>query len=158
MDASVRPATAADLDDICGIEAAAFEPSRRSSRRSLARAMASPFQLMLVLVMEREVAGFVIVWPFPRTWRIYNLATHPAWRNRGVAGGLLRAVEGRARAAHARWLVLESRPGGDLERYYAQRGFQARRCLHDYYAPGEDAVRMVLSLSPIPSERLSEEP
>lgn len=145
-EALVRPATGADLAAIRGIEAAAFEPSRRASRRALARALASPFQRVFVLPLDGAVAGYVIVWPYRQSWRIYNLATDPAWRNRGVAGALLRAVEWQARTAGAARLVLESQPGGPLQRFYEERGFQVQKRLQDYYTKGEDAVRMVLSL------------
>ena len=143
---AVRAATPADLGAIRDIELAAFEPSRRSSTRSLRRTLRSPFQRVQVAELEARVAGFVIVWPYRHTWRIYNLATDPRWRNRGVAGTLLGAVEREARGRGARRLVLESQPGGALERFYQQRGFRVAERLRDYYAAGLDAVRMELML------------
>lgn len=145
-DLSSRRGHPADLAAISAIEAAVFEPSRRSSRRALVRALASPFQRVLVLEERANLAGFVIVWPYRHTWRVYNLATHPDYRGRGAATMLLAEVAAQARAAGASRLVLECLPG-ELEAYYQRRGFGVRQRLADYYAPGEDAVRMEMSLS-----------
>jgi ribosomal protein S18 acetylase RimI-like enzyme len=147
----VRAARIDDLTAILDIEARAFEPARRSSRPSLRRALLSGFQRVLVLeVAEGEAAGklvgYLIVWPFPLTWRIYNLASDPTERNRGVGGALLAAAVVEAERAGAAKLVLESRNEPDLLRFYQQRGFRASRELPDYYADGEDAVRMELPL------------
>ncbi len=146
-DFTIRPAAADDLPAILRIEAAAFEPSRRSRGRSLRRALASPFQRVLVLEVAGSVAGYLIVWPFRRSWRIYNLATDPAMRNRGVAGSLLAAAVAAARAAGAQRVILESRVEAGLVAYYEQRGFRIERRLRDYYEKGEDAVRMALALT-----------
>jgi ribosomal protein S18 acetylase RimI-like enzyme len=147
----VRAARIDDLAAILDIEARAFEPARRSSRPSLRRALLSGFQRMLVLeVAEGEAAGklvgYLVVWPFPFTWRIYNLASDPSERNRGVGGALLAAAVDEARRAGAAKVVLESRKEPGLLRFYQQRGFRASRELADYYAEGEDAVRMELPL------------
>jgi ribosomal protein S18 acetylase RimI-like enzyme len=158
--AGIRPADRRDLAAIEAIEAAAFEPSRRSSRRTLQRALCSDFQRVLVLEVDDAVAGYLVFWPYRHTWRIYNLATAPASRNRGVAGRLIGAVVEAARRAGARQVVLESRDEPDLVQvvlesrdepdlvgYYEARGFRARRSLPDYYSSGEHAIRMVLEVS-----------
>lgn len=147
---AVRPAVPADLAAITRIEATAFEPARRSSARSLERALASTFQRVLVAELDGALAGYLIYWPYRHTWRIYNLATDPAFRNRGVAGALLAAAVDRARAAGAGRVVLESRDSTALLDYYAARGFRAERRLPDYYAQGEAAVRMALELAAPP--------
>lgn len=110
------------------------------------RALRSTFQRVLVLEAGDGVAGYVIVWPYLRTWRIYNLAADPARRKQGVGGALLAETAARAERAGAVRLVLESRSQPELLRFYEQRGFRARCHLPDYYAEGEDAVRMELSL------------
>lgn len=135
------------------IEAAAFEPARRSSRRSLVRALGSPFQRVLVLEARQgtrpwRVAGYVIVWPFRHVWRIYNLASDPAWRQQGIGGTLLSAAAQAAQQAGATRLVLEARREAELLRFYDRRGFRVTRELPDYYAPGEHAVRLAMPLPP----------
>jgi ribosomal protein S18 acetylase RimI-like enzyme len=145
--ATIRPARAVDLACIQGIEAAAFEPARRSSRRALRRALHSSFQKILVAEIDDEVAGFVVLWPFRQTWRVYNLATHPAHRDQGVGKRLLQAALAAAQQAGARRVVLEARATGHLVDYYQRLGFRAQARLPNYYAQGQDALRMELSLS-----------
>jgi [ribosomal protein S18]-alanine N-acetyltransferase len=146
-DPRIRRAGPRDLSALAAIEAAAFEPARRSSRASLRRALRSRFQRVLVLVVDGEVAGLIILWPYRHTWRIYNLASHPAYRNRGVAGALVSESIEQARRAGARTLVLEARDEPGLRRFYEQRGFAVRRRLPDYYGRGQHAVRMARSLT-----------
>lgn len=142
----IRRATPDDLDAVLAIEEDAFEPSRRSSRASLRRALTSFFQRVWVLELDGALAGYVIVWPFRHTWRIYNLASDARFRNRGVGGALVSAVATEAQRAGARRLVLESRLDPGLLGFYERRGFRIAGRLVDYYAPGEDAARMVMAL------------
>lgn len=144
----VRPARRNDLEAILAIEAAAFEPTRRTTRAALRRALQSPFQRVWVLDVDGAVGGYLVLWPFPHTWRVYNLAAHPQQRNRGVGSRLLAAAVGAAGAAGARRLVLESRREPGLVQFYERRGFRVSHVLPDYYGPGEDAVRMELPLAP----------
>ncbi len=145
--AGIRAAGPGDLAAIEAIETEAFEPSRRSSRRVLRRALGSAFQRVLVMELDGAVAGYLVFWPYRHTWRIYNLATAPAWRGRGVAGRLITAVVDAARAAGARRVVLESRDEPGLVGFYEARGFRAARALPDYYSSGGHALRMVLDLA-----------
>jgi [ribosomal protein S18]-alanine N-acetyltransferase len=145
---SIRRATPADIRAILAIEQAAFDVARRSSPASIRRALRSHFQRVLVLEIGGVVAGYVVLWPHPLSWRVYNLASHPAHRNLGVGGALLTAAIEEAAKAGAKRLVLESRNDPALLRFYQQRGFRTSRHLPDYYAPGEHAVRLELLLAP----------
>lgn len=145
-DPRIRPAGPADLGSILGIEAEAFEPSRRSTPRALRRSLGSGFQRVRVLLVDGSVAGFVILWPYRHTWRVYNLAADPRQRNRGVGSALLAGACAEARGAGARRVVLESRRDPALLRFYDRHGFRVTGELPDYYAPGEGAVRMALDL------------
>lgn len=147
-DPRIRAAGPADLEAILGIEAEAFEAARRSTPRALRRALASGFQRVRVFTSAGQVAGFMILWPYPHTWRIYNLASDPRYRNQGVGGALLADACREAQRAGARQLVLESRNDPALLRFYSQRGFRVTGELPDYYAPGEGALRMALALAP----------
>lgn len=149
----VRPAGPADLEAILAIETAAFDPARRSTRRALRRALDSPFQRTFVLEAPdargvRRVAGYVVLWPFPRTWRIYNLAADPSWGAQGIGSALLSAAIEEATRAGASRLVLEARAEPRLLRFYERRGLRRVRELPDYYAPGESALRLEMRLPP----------
>jgi ribosomal protein S18 acetylase RimI-like enzyme len=146
----IRDATPGDLPSIQDIERAAFDAARRSSTAALRRALQSHFQRVLVLEIDGRVVGYVILWPHRRSWRVYNLASHPGYRNQGIGGALLSAAIGHAVRAGAKRLMLESRDDPALVRFYEQRGFRSRRQLPDYYAPGEHALRLELALPVAP--------
>ncbi len=143
----IRAAQPGDFEAIQRIETEAFEPSRRSSPASLRRALSSGFQRVRVLEIDGAVAGYLILWPFRRTWRVYNLASDPRWQQQGVGSALLTAAVEEADEGGAEWLVLESRDDPALLDFYQRRGFETRGRLADYYAEGEDAVRMEARLS-----------
>ncbi len=142
----VRSARADDLAAILRIENEAFEPSRRSSTDSLRRALRSGFQRVLVLEIAGDVAGYLILWPHRRTWRVYNLAADPRRQSRGVGSALLAAAVAQAERGGAEWVVLECRDDPVLLEFYQRRGFRARGRLSDYYSKGEHAVRMEMRL------------
>jgi [ribosomal protein S18]-alanine N-acetyltransferase len=146
-DPCIRRAGPRDLSALVAIEAAAFEPARRSSRASLRRALGSRFQRVFVFDIDGDVAGLIVLWPYRHSWRVYNLASDPSHRNRGVAGALLSESIELARRAGARTLVLESRDEPGLVRFYERRGFAVRRRLPDYYGRGQHAVRMARPLA-----------
>jgi len=138
----VRFAEARDIDALVWIESSAFEASQRASRRSLRRALASPWQIVQVLERDGRVVAYTILWPYRHTWRLYSIASDPACQGQGFGTRLLEAAVAAARAAGARWLQLEARPDRTLLGWYRQHGFVELQRLADYYAPGEDAVRM----------------
>jgi [ribosomal protein S18]-alanine N-acetyltransferase len=142
----IRLARPSDLDSIVAIERLAFDPVRQSSRRALRRALESPRQRVLVCELDGRVVGFAILWCFPHTWRIYNVAIDPGVQRRGIGSKLLGATISAARAAGAEFLQLEARAEPDLVRLYRSHGFVERARLADYYASGDDAVRMRLDL------------
>jgi [ribosomal protein S18]-alanine N-acetyltransferase len=144
----VRRATPDDLTAILEIERTAFDAPRRSSAASLRRALGSRFQRVLVLERAGSVVGFVVVWPYRHSWRIYNLASHAGHRNQGIGGDLLAAAVAFARQSGAKRVLLESRDDPALLRFYRERGFLPTGALRDYYAPGDDALRLVLNLTP----------
>jgi ribosomal-protein-alanine N-acetyltransferase len=142
----IRTAGPGDFAAIQRIETVAFEPSRRSSAASLKRALRSAFQRVLVLEADDELAGYLILWPHRRTWRIYNLAADPRRQGQGVGSALLETVVAAAQRGGAERVVLECRDDPALMAFYQHRGFQARGRLPDYYSKGEHATRMEMRL------------
>jgi ribosomal protein S18 acetylase RimI-like enzyme len=142
----IRTARLQDLDAIMAIETAAFEPVRRASRRSLRRALHSAWQCVMVCESGGRVAGYAILWPYRHTWRLYSVAIDPAAQGQGIGSRLLVAAIAAARAAGASRMQLEARATPDLLRLYRLHGFNEVARLPDYYAPGDDAVRMRLGL------------
>jgi ribosomal protein S18 acetylase RimI-like enzyme len=135
-----------DLDALDRIEHAAFEPERRASRRSLQRALASPHQVVLVAEEGARPVGYAVLWCYRYTWRLYSIASDPLAQGRGIGGALLDKAILVARAAGARWLQLEARSTPRLQGWYERKGFGVVERLPDYYAAGDHAVRMRLTL------------
>lgn len=142
----VRPASLADLDALDAIERAAFDAHRRASRRSLRRSLCSVRQLALVAEVSGTVVGYAVLWRFPRTWRLYSIASDPAWQGSGIGRVLLAAAIDAARQGGARAVQLEARETPALAGWYARHGFETIGRLADYYGTGDDAVRMRLAL------------
>ncbi len=99
------------------------------------------------VVPAEQEAGAVIFFTFRKSVRIYSLAVLPEFRGEGVGEQLIRAVFEEARIAGIAAVTLEADAANDrLLEWYRGLGFTPRTVLPDYYADGEDAVRMGLSL------------
>jgi ribosomal protein S18 acetylase RimI-like enzyme len=86
-----------------------------------------------------------------RTWYLYWIAVNKGAQASGLGGALLRHVEGEARAAGARLLIIEtsSLPHYDLtRRFYRKQGYDQEAVLRDYYADGDNMVIFRKRLAP----------
>jgi glutathione synthase/RimK-type ligase-like ATP-grasp enzyme/ribosomal protein S18 acetylase RimI-like enzyme len=152
VDIQIRPATPEDLPFLERLERESFPAHRCSSRRSLRQSLVSPIQTVLIATTADsgplESAGAVIFFTFRRSVRIYSLAVLPAFRGAGVGEQLLKAVFDDARLAGISAVTLEADAANPrLLEWYRSFGFTPRTVIADYYADGEDALRMGLSLA-----------
>lgn len=90
------------------------------------------------------VVGYICVWVVSDELHINNLAVHPRWRKRGIAGELLRAALQHGRREGARAAFLEVRVSNvAAQALYRKHRFDAVGVRHRYYThPIEDAVIM----------------
>ena len=123
---SIRAETAADIDAIAGVVAAAFNSPAEARLVSLIRASPNFVpEWSLVAIENGHVAGHVMVsyvalegyGPIPS---LSPLAVAPDFQNRGLGGALVDAVCERVDAAGEPLVVLEGSPV-----YYARFGFEA---------------------------------
>lgn len=172
MNLRIRPATRADLPFLFALEAQAFPDFKRSSPRSIRRALGSEFQLVLVAedasvvgaaesgaraiqnpspqpvdkpqsALQPDPVGSAVLFCYPRTLRIYSIAVATAFRGRGVGDALLRAVLEQARARGNLRVTAEVRANdARLLAWYLSKGFTAGERLSGYYAPDEDALKL----------------
>jgi ribosomal-protein-alanine N-acetyltransferase len=104
----------------------------------------------LVITLDGMVAGFAVYTQlqsvFPPEVELESLAVAVAYRRRGLAGALLRAVTAAVTALGAEYLVLEVRASNAAAlALYRAVGFQGTGIRRAYYtAPAEDAVLMQL--------------
>lgn len=137
-----------DLDAVETVENGCFTGVRRSSRRALLFGLRSPTQQMWIAWMRasggsRQVAGVLTLHIRRRSVRIYSLAVMPAFRGGGLGRRLVDHAISEAKRRGALYVSLEAeREDRRLVRWYARFGFETVRILPDYYAVGQDAVRM----------------
>lgn len=139
----------ADVPAVAAIEAVSFErPWREGAFR---HELDIPFSRALVAYptdAPERVAGYVVLWHVADEVHLLNLAVAPELRGRGLGRTLATAVVEHAREVAARFVTLEVAIGNDVARTLYQRlGFVERERRRDYYAPGIDAVVMVLELA-----------
>jgi len=145
----VRAALTQDIEHLGGVEAACFEAKRQSSRKSLTRSLQSPHQRvgLAVLVSDQgqdTVAGAAIFFVYPKSIRLYSIATLPAFQRCGVGKALLEWATDEARSMGKHKLSLEADANNlALIAWYKRQAFAVETTLPNYYGPGEDGVRMV---------------
>lgn len=144
--ARVRRAKPGDLAAILDLEVASFQDYRRASPASLRRSLASPRQSFWVIDHPDgggRLAALLVLWHFPRTWRVYDIATHPDARGHGFGRELMLHAEALARKAGATVMSLEAEELDErLVAWYKDQGYAVVDRLPHFYHNGCGAVRM----------------
>ena len=148
----VRPARAADLEELAGLEQ--LFPGDRLDSRQLRHLVTRANAAVLVAEEAGEIVGDAVALfrRNSRGARLFTLAVAPEARGRGVARALLDEVEAEARA----------RGCGDVRRevrednaaaigLYRSRGYRDAGRAEGYYEDGATALRMRLELGPPPA-------
>jgi len=153
-DLTIRSGGPDDLDDVYGLECAAFVGDRLS-RRALRRFLNSSHRPVLVARIGGRLAGYVLVSMNARSHaaRIYSLAVDASLVRRGVGRQLLRASE-RYAFAHGRAAMrLEVRYDNEPAlALYRSLGYIDFGRYPGYYADGAEALRLEKRLGPQPAE------
>lgn len=93
--------------------------------------------------------AFLVAWAVADELHLIQIATHPASRKRGAARALMGALIRHAETRKVRLVLLEVRRSNRAAiRLYRAFGFSAMGVRRGYYADGEDAVEMMLSMDP----------
>jgi len=101
-----------------------------------------------------QPAGAAIIFRYPKSLRLYSIAVAPEFRKAGIGNTLLHFITNKARTEGYASLTAEAHASNTaLITWYTNHGFQATTTLHNYYAPGEDAVKLVLNMPVIPQEK-----
>jgi ribosomal-protein-alanine acetyltransferase len=153
-DLHIRPAEAADLDGLMGLETAAFA-SDRLTRRRLRALAGSPSAIFLVAESADALSGYVLVLTRrnSRAARLYSLAVAPALAGQGIGSRLLAVAEAAAQARDADEIRLEVRVDNlTAIRLYESRGYRNIGRRQDYYADGMAAVCYARDLRAQPTD------
>ena len=146
----LRRAGPADLDAIAALEAACFGAQEGAfSRRQLRTLLKNPNAWWFLSLDGRAMACWLKVSNGRTRWaRLYSLAVHPALRGQGWGRQLLDAGVKWIRKERLTTCRAEVRADNHSARkLYAGYGFLELGLLRDYYAPGIDGVRLVLTIT-----------
>jgi len=160
-------AVLADLAALEMLERDCFEAPLALRRRQLRRLLQTPTASIQVIRRNGTVIGEAIVLrrrtPGGLTARLYSLAVHRDHRGRGLGRMLLDRCISQAVSEGAGRLTLEVEADNHAaQALYRQVGFVETHRLPDYYGPGKDGLRMVLTFVPAmveaPSAHRSDSP
>jgi ribosomal-protein-alanine N-acetyltransferase len=146
VDAAIRTAREADVDDVAAIERAVFKDPW--SRRSFADLVDQKNVIFLVATDGAAVSGYAIVLLAGDESELANLAVARLAQRQGVGNRLLQESLRRARGRGCRRMFLEVRESNAAAiALYEREGFDAIGRRARYYArPIEDAIVMTRRL------------
>jgi ribosomal-protein-alanine N-acetyltransferase len=138
----IEPLTAADVDEVLALEAAAF--TNPWTRAMYVAELENPDVSFCFLArdLDRRLVGFCSFWRVLDELHINNLAVLPAFRRRGIASTLLGFVLQKGAAIGARRATLEVRRSNAAAlALYERFGFHVGGVRGAYYSkPVEDAL------------------
>ena len=117
-----------------------------------AAAAGSPDYAALGAVLEGQLVGWICWGPTPctlGTYDLYWMAVDPRTQSAGVGTALVREMEGRL-AGSARLIVVETAGRPDYRptrAFYEARGYRRAAVIPDFYAPGDDQVVYLKTLT-----------
>ena len=152
MAITLRKSESTDIDLLEGIERTCFPQFQQSSRRTLRLSLSSTFQEVWIAEMKinkrKIAAGALVLHLHSRSLRIFSIGVYPKFQGNGVGAKLLNHACSLAIAKGCEKVTLEARKKDEkLIGWYTYFGFRPVEDIPDYYAPGEDATRMVFTLS-----------
>ncbi|HEU4524159.1 MAG TPA: N-acetyltransferase, partial [Gemmatimonadales bacterium] len=112
----------------------------------------SPDYIALGATVDDRLVGWICWGPTPctlGTYDLYWMAVDPAVQGSGVGAALMREMEGRL-AGSARLIVVETAGRPDYRptrAFYEARGYRKAAIIPDFYAPGDDQVVYVKTLT-----------
>jgi ribosomal-protein-alanine N-acetyltransferase len=138
-----EPMRLGDLDEVMGIEVLSFPTpwSRAAYQREL---ITNGYAAYLVGRLDGRIISYGGMWVILDEAHITNIAVHPDFRERGVGGQAMAALEEKARALGACRITLEVRVSNTGARHlYERLGYRGTGVRRNYYSDTrEDAIVM----------------
>lgn len=149
---TIRRSTPNDFELLESIERECFPLFQQSTRRTLRHSLNSTFQEVWIAEAKKErkkiAAGALVLHLHARTLRIFSIGVFPNFQGKGVGAKLLTHACSLGLAKGCEKVSLEALQSNErLIKWYELYGFILTEELPDYYAPGQNAVRMVFTLS-----------
>jgi len=145
--ASVRKLGPEHIEPLCTLEAALFDAANFPlSRRNFAYHIKKG-NILLGAFEEEVLAGYILLFTYPKSARIYSLGIDPKFQGRGIATRLIERAAEIVRGMKKERLTLEVRTDNTPAiRLYARNGFCTVEKLPAYYPDGTDGLKMSLWL------------
>lgn len=143
---TIRDMQTSDVPEVAAIERASF--STPWSENSLYGEVYGRYSIARVAVLDDRVAGFIIARLILDEGHLLDLAVHPDYRKRGIAGMLVKDVIRGLQINSCRSFFLEVRASNNAAKVlYGNLGFKIISTRKDYYKnPVEDALVMKLEI------------
>ena len=136
----IRKMTLAHLRAVVELEKQLFSDpwSRRSFQFEI---LANQYSLPLVLLLDKKLIGYAIVWIIFGEFHIANFAIHPDYQQKGFGSHLLKEIL--KKAVGLDYAILEVRESNlKAIRLYEKFGFERIAVRLRYYSNGDDAIIM----------------
>jgi len=146
---AIRRAGPADLDRIAQLEQECFgDTDGVFSRRQLMRLLQNRNAYWILGAEGRAVSCWLAMSNGRARWaRLYSMAVHPKLRGQGWGERLLQAGLAWMRTQHLTVCRAEVKVGNHAaHRLYTRFGFREAGRLSDYYGPGMDGLRLIMSV------------
>ncbi len=151
MKTTIRKSTPNDLDFLEKLETSCFPKFQQSSRRAIRYSITSRFQKVVIAEYsegkEKKPVGSAILYLYAKSLRIFSIAVLPENQGQGIGKQLLEYAVNLARSGKIARITLEVRKS-DLKvvQFYEKAGFKFTEELPDYYAKGENGIRMAVQI------------
>lgn len=144
---NIRLATLADLDGLCAVEQAAFDPAHYplTSRRMFRHMLTKGNVDILIACEGKRVVGSAVIFyrSTSKFGRFYSLAVHPEFQGQSVGRMLFEGVEKHIAKRKFKGILCEIRADNDkLYQRYTSIGYKPLHRLKDYYPDGSEGIKM----------------
>lgn len=154
MRTTIRKSIPGDLDFLEKLETSCFPKFQQNNRRAIRYSLTSPFQKVVIAEYsegkEKKPAGSATIYLYAKSLRIFSIAVLPEMQGKGIGKHLLDYSIELARTGKFARITLEVRKSDiKVVQFYERAGFKFSEELPDYYAAGENGVRMTMQMDEV---------
>ncbi len=146
MRLAIRKSFKDDISFLVKLENSSFPHYQKTSRQNIRHGIQSDFQEVLIAETKdkrKQPIGALVLFKYSKSLRLYSIALLPEQQNKGYGHDLMQYVFDFAKQHHYERILLEvSSKNNKVIDWYKSKGFNASGIIPDYYAKGEDALKM----------------
>lgn len=134
------------LKDLLSLYVESFPPEERRTTSDLLRMLNDQEMYFSALLLEDEVAGFVVYWKFEHFLYLEHLAIYPSFRRKGVGEAVLKKLQQEGNPVLLEVEIPEDEISTQRVSFYQHSGFNALPVYYHQppYRKGETLVPMLL--------------